>query len=238
MAEPKKRSAADELAEMIANVPTFAPTLSPVGVPSGYQTEEGKVPQYFDGDQFEPAGWPTERLIQLQLLLDEAGLYSKTGGYNRGRWDDLSIAAYTDLLAQANASGRTTEEHINHLRATPLAAAADRERQPLVTRITNPRDLEEIFEEASLRTIGRRPRKDEVARLVSSYQSLERNYQSALYQLQDEQGGEVVEPPSPEALAEQELEAANPIEAAGVDFRSVFDNFLGAIRSKAGLQSP
>jgi hypothetical protein len=104
-----------------------------LGVPKGYETERAgqphpgmSIPQYahgynyrthswgtqpadstryVEGDEVKPANKPTDDIIEMQRKLVMAGYLSSTAGFGLGKWDNRTMAAYKNLLEDANRQG-------------------------------------------------------------------------------------------------------------------------------------
>ena len=228
MAEPKKSDAILNAGPM-GGGGDFA---SPVGVPVGYVAPTGfqplppgvagpptptvnQAPRYFDGDEFKPAGLPPERIAEMQRQMEAAGVIPKGAKYRVGIWDEVSRAAYRDLMGLANAMGNTLEAALNRYSTTKQLSIEDRKKN-LPIKLTNDDDLRGVFDATWRARLGRKPTEDELARLLASFHTAETQEQQAF--VADEFGGTFTAAPNAQTFAAQQAEAMNPGEAGAHDF--------------------
>jgi hypothetical protein len=72
------------------------------------------VPRYFVGDEWQRAGMPPERIVELQRQLEQAGQLSD-GDFYAGVWDQATAGAMQAVMGMANASGQTWEDQLKDL---------------------------------------------------------------------------------------------------------------------------
>jgi hypothetical protein len=72
------------------------------------------VPRYFVGDEWQRAGMPPERILELQRQLEQAGQLSD-GDFYAGVWDQATAGAMQAVMGMANASGQTWEDQLKDL---------------------------------------------------------------------------------------------------------------------------
>ena len=171
-------------------------------------------PRYWTDDEWQPSRWSPERIATLQRDLASAGLIGKNDRITFGVWDPKSASAFRELLGYANSTGLPWENALDLYASTPEMDGGQ-ERQPLMTRLSNPADLRSIFKEAATKYAGEAP-DDEVEKMVAAYQAQEASVQQTAYGMQ-ETGGTVTEQASPDAFAEDYLRREKPVETGAVD---------------------
>lgn len=128
-----------------------------------------RVPLYFAGDEYAPAGWTEQRIADMQRRLVEAGLLRDT--FRRGYWDRSTADAYAALLIEANQTGDTWRDALPHVqRAYEQGIETDRANairsfQGLIPAYT-PEDRESLRQtvrDAIRRRVGRDPSAAELA---------------------------------------------------------------------------
>ncbi|HVF75487.1 MAG TPA: hypothetical protein VM938_10600 [Acidimicrobiales bacterium] len=107
---------------IMAGPPPAAGPRLPIGVPQDYvavrehtdpvtsmdpsiTTTTAIPPSYYTGDEWLPVNLPPEDLARLQRRMVDAGLIPKGAKFQLGTYDEVTRAAFTELLAYANASG-------------------------------------------------------------------------------------------------------------------------------------
>lgn len=250
---PARKPTADELAEGGPPPPPAAANApKPIGVPEGYTVpRRGLVvdtynalspsattisPRYFVGDEWAPASLSAEDRARLQRAMVDAGVIPKGAKFRLGMWDETTRGAYVDLLSFANGAGLDVKAALGeYARMRDVYGDPDEmaERQPLVTRLTNPDDLRSTFEVVARRKIGRKLRPEEAERFVKAYQTEEAGVQQQDYDL-DETGGTVTEAPDPQAFLAERLAkeygvevGATAIAEQGADFLDLLDEVGG-----------
>lgn len=130
---------------------------------------EARVPLYYAGDEYAPAGWSEQRIAAMQRQLVEAGLLLAT--FRRGYWDGATADAYATLLVEANQTGDTWRDTLPHVqRAYEQGLQADRAEairsfRGLIPAYT-PEDRESLRQtvrDAIRRRVGRDPSAAELA---------------------------------------------------------------------------
>lgn len=99
-----------------------AGALPPIGVPPGYVADRpanyveldapGTPARYYEGDDLLPANLPPLQIRELQQRMVAAGLIPRGTEFRDGYWDPVSLAAYRQLLTEANGSGLTAEQQL------------------------------------------------------------------------------------------------------------------------------
>jgi len=203
-------------------------------------------PIYKDGDELVPARFSPDRIVQLQFLMHGVGLL---GSFRRGVWDAESQAAYKDLLAYANVRGTTSQQALNELTEQAQSAGtfgiggkgyfdpvtgewvADpsgsgvSQRQPLVIRQSDPLELEKVFDDAVIKTLGQGWSRNQIQGMVRAYQQMEAERQRQAYNT-DLTGGTVTDVPSPEAFAQNYAQQQDPQGAETSRFLDVASNII------------
>ena len=178
------------------------------------RAERGNRPLYWTDDEWQPSRWSPERIATLQRDLASAGLIGKNDRITFGIWDPKSAAAYRELLGYANSVGMPADRALDLYASTPEMDGGQ-QRQPLMTRLSNPADLRSIFKEAATKYAGEAP-DDEIEKMVAAYQAQEASVQQTAYGM-DETGGTITEQASPDAFAEDYLRRTKPVETGAVD---------------------
>lgn len=248
--------------ELIASAPTVTgKSITYLGVPEGYKAQRPDIqgpasatsdprqiaPRYAEGSQYDPHGLSPEVRAQMQVQLDSAGLYDKGDTIRLGVWDDTTVAAYTKLLKFANQGGYDVPTALQQLGTLTAAERAERglgsvgkggaggsSRQPLVVSLSNPTDLRALVRRTAQKTLGQGISEEQMNHFVGAYQQLERQYQQQAYEQAGAAGGTVIEAPSVEAFAEQQVEAADPVAAEATRQVNVFKTVANALRGMKG----
>lgn len=182
-------------------------TGKPIGVPEGYTTtrtftppagykapvgKDGKPlaeqaqgfttaaapPQYFDGAQYSIANLDPVALSQLQEQMRNAGLL-KDGYVSGFGGDPATIAAYTELLTEANTTGYTAAQTLQNRLAAPQVAAAKAPKAPYTAAAylkPDPATLRENVRDLMKQVVGpnREPTDAELDDLTGRLDSLDR----------------------------------------------------------------
>lgn len=178
-------------------------------------SEQGRYeqkPRYRDGDEWKPANLPggPEAIAELQRQLVNAGYLS--GRFQLGRWDPPSVAAYKDLLSEANASGLDAETALRRFGTGPVLNAgrggggsggggvgggqivgfdengnpiyAPFQAPPLELKTTNKDDLRRVFRQAVIDKLGEGWDQAKINELVDAYNWKEIQVQKGAYDQQ------------------------------------------------------
>jgi hypothetical protein len=185
----------------------------------------------------------------------QIGLYDQNATLISGDWGEETATAFRRLLAYSNQHGMPYRVALNNLRAqvegnnaltggtggsggrfridrngnlVPIDQPADRE--PLVTRTTDPRTLNILFRELSQKLLGQSLSPDQVSAMSSAYNQMEVQRQQEAYNAQVA-GGSVVDIPSPESFGQAQIEQEHPEEVAtntGLNYMSEAMQMLGS----------
>lgn len=215
-------------------------SIDPIGVPIGYEVtrprpvpfvgNETVPPTFLEGSDLRLMNQPPEVIARIQQQMVNAGLLH--GAYNKGqmRPGDSTHDAYRTLLAYANAIGESDD-----LRALQRFAASNLgevkpPRQPFTVRLPNPRDVRRDVEQTTIDKLGSLDVPDQkLEEITSGYQGELRGYQETLAGMQ-ETGGTIVEPPSLETFAEDEIRKANPVAYDAHEALTGFDLLMQFMR--------
>lgn len=195
-----------ELAEQQARTPNVRIPGQPTRIP----------PRYFEGDDWSPASFPPERLIQLQRAMIDAGLIDPDSPIHIGVWDEISRDGYRKLLAFANAAGLDRVAALNRWKETQdQFGTTGPAIPPLQVKLSNPDDLKRVFRAAVIDQLGQAWDEGKLDSMVASYQDKERQFQTEAYNLQvgnEGQGlpGTVVSAPDASTFVESEIESEDP----------------------------
>src|SRR5687768_9461791 len=207
-------------------------------VPSSYLGSQ--APTYYDGDEWIPAAYSAADIFAMQSALAKVGLLR--GSWSGGYWDTPTMNAYKELLGMANASGATDADQ---LLSRMVSQAGDtsglftvdengnvvmvrdesQTRAPLVTRTTDPAALKSLFRRAVIELRGEGWDDDKLNQMVSAYNSLEVERQTAAYNT-EVTGGSVVDIPSPELFAESYAREQDPEGVQSQQFLDVANQFM------------
>lgn len=184
-----------------------------------------KYPRYYTGYVYMPQAmnWGPVEKRRLQNQLVNAGILQKD--YRSGVWDEATQEAFGSLLALANQSGNDWEtELVNYAKSQPMEWDAKTgtmkrkapgggtlaQRQKLVINHTNPNDLSLLANETAQKRLGRKLSQDELQKFVTSYQSMEGEYQRAA-DAASEAGGTVTAPMQADTAADLAAQNADPV---------------------------
>lgn len=185
-----------------------------------------QAPTYFDGDEWIPASYSANEIFNMQTALAKVGLLR--GNWSGGYWDTPTMSAYRELLGMANASGVTDADQllsrmlsqVQDMGGTGLFTVDENgnvvlardegpTRAPLVTRTTDPAALKSVFRRSVIELLGEGWDENQIDQMVSAYNSLEVQRQKEAYDM-ELTGGSLVDIPSPEAFAEQQVQEQDP----------------------------
>ena len=163
-------------------------------------------PRYYDGDQYRPAQYPVERIIDMQRRLTIAG-FLDPGDIRLGSWTGATVKAYEELLGYANQIGLDADAALYHAAQAGPAAfgedgsgsgggggyTIDPETGELVPasemfvppaleiRTTNKDDLRRVFRQATSELTGVGWSPDQIERMVQAYNQQEVQVQRDAY---------------------------------------------------------
>lgn len=219
----------------------------PIGVPADYPihrpfTPLNRLPKaeqhvgnpmtapgfYMDGDEFIPSGYTADRIAQIQVNMEKAGILSQN--YSLGIWDQPTQSAYKYLLGAANGAGESAEQTLSRMLATVAAGGGpdiSDSLPPLVIRQSDPQTLGNIFRRAVIDLAGVGWTQAQIQSAVTAYQALEAQRQSEMYSAQYLQGGGTVqELPSPEEFIENKVRTEQPEAVAGEEGLGFIQEFV------------
>ena len=155
-------------------------------------------PLYFAGDDENIlSGMAPEELIQVQGALRSVRFL---GSYRPGLLDQATVTAFNKLLGQANLLGMEWKDTAAVLYQMPQMSTGGGSTPSY--KLSNPDDLKLVFNQAARSVVGRELDQETIDELVRTFQGNEKKfYQSS---------GEILEPPSPEALVQTQLETTAP----------------------------
>lgn len=195
--------------------------------PFDYSAKTFVAPLYMKGAEFQPANWPPETIAKWQRKMAAIGLIDPKQTFRLGVWDDVTRAAYVDVLTYANSRAIQAERALDEMSAYPEVTQTPRE--PLSFQVTNPEDIKGMFDNVAVKALGRRLRDDELNRYVGAWQAEERRQQQQDYDSQAT-GGPVTAAPQTTAAVERKVRADNPVEAGVMDtigYGNAFFDLLG-----------
>jgi len=156
-------------------------------------------PQYFDGDDYIPANWPSNQIWQIQQALAKVGFL--TSAFTRNTWDTATRNAYRQLLGIANATGVSADQALSELLDTSggdvegqgrwtvdefgnvVRAGEGEAPPPLVTRTTDPAALRQTFRRAIIELLGEGWSQEQINNMVKAYNQMEIARQTEEYNL-------------------------------------------------------
>lgn len=160
-------------------------------------------------------------LKRFQELAYQAGLYG-TGAEREdipfGAYDDDTYKIWQQLNTQAARRGLVGKKNTvwdvlqEMVDNRPEGLAKKKKsRQPLVTQLPDPRDIEELVRNVAPDVIGRDPDPAFTQDFIAMYTRIVKEFQENKYYLEGtEEGGTIQAPPSPAALASFRLRTENP----------------------------
>jgi len=215
------------------------------GDPWGGGGKVNRRPIYQDGDELLPANYGPDKIADLQEALAEVGLLPAGSSIRFKVWDDTSQQAFAALLAYANQNGLHWTTALNKLRAAQdqgggaftvdengriVPVGSDKELLPTST--TPKEELEPVFRQAVIDTLGQAWGEDQIQSMVSAYQQEEIARQRQAYAAEGTTNN-VEQMPSPEAFIQQKAYDANPGRAqaeSGLKYIDEFQQLLGQWR--------
>lgn len=161
-------------------------------------TQQNFEPLYFAGDDENIlSDMAPEELIQVQGALRSIRFL---GSYRPGLLDQATVTAFNKLLGQANLLGMEWKDTAAALYQMPQMSTGGGSTPSY--KLSNPDDLKLVFNQAARSVVGRELDQETIDELVRTFQGNEKKfYQSS---------GEILEPPSPEALVQTQLETTAP----------------------------
>jgi hypothetical protein len=222
-----------------------------LGVPKGYAFPDRRPPwapsfglgpdkpkpfePYVKGDEFGPSSLATEDRARLQLALRDAGLYTKNERFQLGVWDQNTRTAYKRLLEYANGAGLDWQAALQDYAAAKeqMGDTAGEGRAPLTVKVSNPADIRKAADAAAQGALGRRLRPDEIDKLVTAYQTLEKDEQTKAYGLA-ETGGTMTAAPDPGVFLENKAREVDPVGAREYDELGVGNEFFDLLEGSGG----
>lgn len=184
-------------------------------------------PQYFDGDEYIPANWPSTQIWQIQQAMAKIGLL--TGTFSRNVWDDSTRNAYKELLALANAQGLNVDQTLQELLATGggesggrytvdengnvvLAGDTGPEVPPLVVQHADPAALRTTFRRAVIEMLGEGWSQAKIDKMVAAYNDVETFKQTEAYNMDiSGQAGSITAMQSPEQFIQEQVSKQDPV---------------------------
>ena len=178
------------------------PTGERLSAPAIFNQPSAEVsmqPLYFAGDDENIlSDMAPEELIQVQGALRSIRFL---GSYRPGLLDQATVTAFNKLLGQANLLGAEWKDTAAFLYQNPPMGTGGGGSTPSY-KLSNPDDLKLVFNQAARSVVGRELDQETIDELVRTFQGNEKKfYQSS---------GEILEPPSPEALVQTQLETTAP----------------------------
>lgn len=241
------------VSDLIATGPPQGDARSAIGVPSDFRvfvppettpTGGGREmvtlpgwtvgPGYFVGDEWRPGGYGPDRIAEMQSQLVDAGLLDPTD-YHRGTWDGQSAAAYKEVLAAANSSGRDAVTTLALMRSSYVGKAGPK-RAPLVVRYTSPDDVRAIVNNVAVNRIGRYLTNEEMDPAIGAWHAVQRQFQEQSYAAEDPAGpgGAVTQPPDLQTFGDVRVRAEHPDEVFKHTAAERFNSFMGLLSSVGG----
>ena len=165
-----------------------------------------------------------DELKRFQELAFQAGYYGSAAEREDipfGSYDEDTFKVWATLAKRAaniattgkrNTIWDVLQDDVNN-RPAGLGKKQKKERAPLVTRLPDPREIEETIRDIAPDVIGRDPDDAFIQDFISMYQQMQARYQEQVYALEGtEEGGTVTAPPSAGAIARFRLRHERPEE--------------------------
>lgn len=212
-------------------------------VPYEPLTEQEVSPRYKIGDEGRPASWSSERIVELQSQMVDAGVL-KPNSYQRGVWDQASENAYTKLLITSNQAGLDVDQTLSNYRQVIAKYGrpegkdgAGPVKQPLVIGRRDPEYLRTILRGVSSRIMGASLSPEEEEHFISTFNNMSDAAQRAEYEasgsgLPGGPGGTVTEV-DPQAQASKFLREHRPQDVVRHDVIERFDQFQSLLNKYA-----
>lgn len=206
------------------------------------------TPQYVTGSEYRMRTLSPERIAALQGELAKAGLITPKQTFRVGVWDEVSAGAYRKVLAYANQGGIDENTALSELSfhgstgigglvhgdGSAVGAGSSSLKQGHISTLTPAVTLEEQVQQSARTRLGRKLRKDEIAKFVNVYQGIEKHANSQDIAAQDAaalgSSSTVTGAPSTDVAASQFLDSNNAQEEAGVHtlgFLDVIKHMVG-----------
>lgn len=198
-------------------------------------------PRYRDGDQFLGANRTPDEIANLQRSLQQAGFLH--GRFRIGAWMEETAIAFEGLLAFANQLGvpwQTALRRAIEQGGIDNMGGSDGSSGGLPVTISDPATLRTTFRETAAAMRGQGFSDAEYDAMVAAYQAVERRAQERQYDLAQGAVGderyEIVNPPSPQAWAEEEVRRRDPSGVMSRDVLDRMDQFFSLIQAGAPVQ--
>lgn len=161
-----------------------------------------------------------DELLRFKELAFQAGLYGSEAEREDIPWsarDTKSFQIWQQMVGQAAryyAAGKKTtiwdalQDLVDN---RPEGLGKKKGKQPLVTQLPDPREIEELVRGVAPSVIGRDPDEAFTQDFIAMYTKIVSEFQANKYALENtEEGGTITAPPSAEALASFRLRHENP----------------------------
>lgn len=190
--------------------------------PSADKFADPTTPYAFTNDDWQILNTLSkDKVIALQSQLQVAfpSFKPRTLG---DRFDANTIKYFKRALGRINGlnvdpnsptRGKNVDEALAYLTTIPQLDGGDGGLPSY--RLTNPEDLKSVFTKASQSVIGRTLPEQDLMKLVTTYQGLEKTYQQ-----QAAVGGTVTQAPDAGVFAQEQTRKAAPVEAEASDYLS------------------
>lgn len=190
----------------------------------GDATKLGYTPKPLSKAALDFYNIPKDDLLRFQELAYQAGLYGSSaerGDVPFGARDPDTYKIWLQLNQDATrryAAGKkqTMWDVLQDLvdnRPENLGKSKKRERQPLITVLPDPRQIEETLLALAPDVIGRDPSPDFISDFTAMYTRMQQEFQENKYALEGtETGGTITAPPSADSIAAFRLRYENPEE--------------------------
>ena len=164
--------------EFRANVPTDRASMS-ANAADRWPERQSVPPRYFEDYEYTPANLPPVERSALQERLVAAGLIAPGQQYLNGEWDDVSVGAFSGLLALSNRNGFTWDQQLKVLENTTPANRPQFEAQAFLR--PDPAATRQSIRSLMREMVGedRDPSPDELTRLTSVFESFQQQAHDA-----------------------------------------------------------
>ncbi len=209
-------------------------TMGEDSAPTPYQpiSETLVTPKYRAGEEGRPASWGSERIVELQAQMVDAGVL-KPNSYQRGIWDTASENAYTKLLITSNQAGLDVDQTLSNYRQVIAKygkpEGTDAARQPFIIQRRDPEALRALLGNVAGKIMGGPLSPEEEDRFITTFNKLSEDAQRAAYVAAGSGGqggpGGIDQEIDPQAQASKFLRESRPEDIVRHDVIERFDQF-------------
>lgn len=134
---------------------------------------------YQDGDQWAPSKYTPAKRADLQVALVKSGLLDRNDLTQLGYWDVASAQAYARVLVFASANGMSDDQALRTIMSDN--DAVNRSQPGPVVTLSNPKDIEAMAKEISVRVTGKKMSDATLKSIVAAVHESQRLDQAAAF---------------------------------------------------------